>query len=99
MYPCENCDRILEEEFDFGRQYKGVPYHTEMDTHLCEYCCQQHDKAEEIDFDNYHFLRELGEIMKEQKEQNDEENELDFINTMFQEILNPKQNKKKLTEK
>ena len=44
LYPCANCDKILEEEFEFRRQYKGM---TEMDTHLCEYCCQQYDKAEE----------------------------------------------------
>jgi len=47
LYPCANCDKILEEEFEFRRQYEGMPYHTEMDTHLCEYCCQQYDKAEE----------------------------------------------------
>lgn len=45
-----------------------MPYHTERDTHLCEYCCQQHDKEEEIDFDYW------DEMRKEAKE--DEE---DFI--------------------
>ena len=91
LYPCGNCDKILEEPFEFRRQYEGMPYHTEMDTHLCEYCCQQHDFEHE-DFDPVHFMKEFCEMLKEifpeliKEEKEDEE---DFITTMFQEVLNP----------
>jgi hypothetical protein len=71
MYPCGNCDKILEEEFDFRRQYEGAPYHTEMDTHLCQYCCQQYDKYEY--FDDFCI-------------KNEAEDEANFIPTVYQEV-------------
>ena len=57
----------------------------DIETYECQECFE-HEYSDE-DFDPVHFLKELGEIMKENmKVKEDDE---DFITTMFQEVLNP----------
>ena len=67
----------------------------DIETYECQECFEH--KYSDEDFDPVkvmHFLKELGEIMKENMDfhemiKAEKEDEEDFITTMFQEVLNP----------
>jgi hypothetical protein len=84
---------IVQEYISYWLNKNGIITEEEESNDDSDEECFEHEYSDE-DFDPVHFMKELGEMLKEifpeiiKEEKEDEE---DFITTMFQEVLNPKQ--------